>query len=122
MALRRVPASLFGVRMPARPVMAALIGLLVLSQRLSLPRLGAHNNPSLADAFGFIGLLGSWAALLALGRALTWGRMRRLCWVYPPGGRRPADTHDITGGPASAEPSSPPGQGRRASQPGKPSS
>jgi hypothetical protein len=84
--------------------------------------LGAHNNPSLADAFGFIGLLGSWAALLALGRALTWGRLRRLCWVYPPGGWRPPDTRDITGGPASAEPSSPPGQGRRASQPGKPSS
>jgi hypothetical protein len=57
-------------------------------------RLDAHNNPSLADAFGFIGLLVSWTALLALGRAFTWGRLRRLCWVYPPGGRRPADTRD----------------------------
>jgi hypothetical protein len=61
-------------------------------------RLDAHSNPSLADAFGFIGLLGSWAALLALGRALTWGRLRRLCWIYPPAGRPPADTRDVTGG------------------------
>ena len=53
----------------------------------AVARLDAHNNPSLADAFGFIGLLASWAALLALGRALTWGRLRRLCWVYPPAGR-----------------------------------
>jgi hypothetical protein len=35
-----------------------------------------------------VGLLASWAGLLALGRALTWGRLRRLCWVYPPAGRR----------------------------------
>jgi hypothetical protein len=64
----------------------------------AVARLDAHNKPSLADAFGFIGLLASWAALLALGRALAWGRLRRLCWVYPPAGRRPADTRDVTGG------------------------
>jgi hypothetical protein len=56
--------------------------------------LGAHNAP-LADVVGSIGLLISWIALLALGRALTWGRLRRLCWVYPPGGRRP-DVSPVT--------------------------
>jgi hypothetical protein len=61
-------------------------------------RLDAHGNPSLADAVGFIGLLGCWAALLALGRALAWGRLRRICWIYPPAGRRPAGTRDVTGG------------------------
>jgi hypothetical protein len=64
----------------------------------AVARLDAHNNPSLTDAFGFLGLLASWAALLALGRALTWGRLRRLCWVYPPVGRRASDTRDVTGG------------------------
>ena len=52
-------------------------------------RFDAHTNPSLADVIGTVGFLVSWAALLSLGRALTWGRLRRLCWVYPPGGRRP---------------------------------
>ncbi len=54
-------------------------------------RISAH-NPPLADAVGSIGLLISWVALLALGRALTWGRLRRLCWVYPPGGQRQTST------------------------------
>ena len=36
-------------------------------------RLDAHSDPSLADAFGFIGLLGYWVAVLALGHALIWG-------------------------------------------------
>jgi hypothetical protein len=64
----------------------------------AVARLDAHNNPSLADVFGLIGLLASCTALLSLGRALTWGRVRRLCWVYPPDGPLPASTHDVTGG------------------------
>jgi inner membrane transporter RhtA len=36
-ALRRVPARVFGVWMSTQPAVAALIGLVMLSQRLSLP-------------------------------------------------------------------------------------
>jgi len=36
-ALRRIPTSLFGVWMSVQPAVAALIGLAVLSQRLSAP-------------------------------------------------------------------------------------
>jgi hypothetical protein len=56
----------------------------------AVARFDAHNNPLPADLFGLIGLLASWPALLALGRALTWGRLRRFCWIYPPAGRPPA--------------------------------
>jgi hypothetical protein len=78
--------------------LAAGTGLLPLAAGCiaAAPSLYARGNPSLADAFGFIGLLASWTALLALGRALTWGRLRRHCWIYPPAGR-PADTRDVTG-------------------------
>jgi hypothetical protein len=48
------------------------------------------HHPRLSDLFTLIGELSAWTALLALGRAITWGRLRRLCWIYPPAGRRDA--------------------------------
>jgi hypothetical protein len=81
----------------SRPAYLAMgTGLLALAVGCftAVARLDTHNNPSLADVFGFIGLLASWATLLSLGRALTWGRLRRLCWIYPPDGRPPARTRD----------------------------
>ncbi|HTX85729.1 MAG TPA: hypothetical protein VME44_26395 [Streptosporangiaceae bacterium] len=74
----------------SRPAYLAMgTGLLALAVGcfMAVARLDAHNSPSLADVSGFIGFLASWAALLSLGRALTWGRLRRLCWVYPPSSR-----------------------------------
>jgi hypothetical protein len=71
----------------SRPAYLAMgISLLVLAVGCftAVARFDAHDNPSLADASGFIGFLASWATLLSLGRALTRGRLRRLCWVYPP--------------------------------------
>jgi len=47
------------------------------------------HHPRLSDLFTLIGGLSGWTALLALGRALTWGRLRRLCWIYPPAMRPP---------------------------------
>jgi hypothetical protein len=85
----------------SRPTyLAAGTGLLALAVGCftAVARLDAHNNPSLADVSGLIGLLASWTALLSLGRALTWGRLRRLCCVYPPDGRLSAGTRDVTGG------------------------
>jgi len=61
-------------------------------------------NPLLSNVFLLIGSLASWAALLALGRALTWGRLRRLCWVYPPAGRPPEHPPTLLAAPASAKP------------------
>jgi hypothetical protein len=48
----------------------------------------AH-HPRLSDLFTLIGELSGWTALLSLGRALTWGRLRRFCWIYPPAGPAP---------------------------------
>lgn len=84
--LTRRAFRLAGLR--SRPTYMAMgIGLLALAVGcfIGVARLDGHHNPSLADVSGFIGLLASWTALLSLGRALTWGRLRRLCWVYPPG-------------------------------------
>lgn len=39
-----------------------------------------------ADAYGLIAGVSAWSAILALGRGLARGRLRRLFWVYPPGG------------------------------------
>jgi hypothetical protein len=88
--LTRRAYRLVGLR--SRPTYLAIgTGLLALAVGCfaAVARLDAHNNPSLAGVSGFIGLLASWAALLSLGRALTWGRLRHRCWVYPPTGRRP---------------------------------
>jgi hypothetical protein len=97
--LTRRALRLVGLR--SRPTyLATGTGLLALAVGCftAVARLDAHNDPSLADLFGLIGLLASWPALLALGRALTWGRLRRFCWIYPPAGGPPADTRDVTGG------------------------
>lgn len=97
--LTRRAVRLVGLR--SRPTYVAVgTGLLAFAVGCftTVARLDAHNNPSLADVFGLIGLLASWTALLSLGRALTWGRLRRLCWVYPPDGRLSARTRDVTSG------------------------
>lgn len=86
--LARRALRLAGLR--SRPAyLAAGTGLLALAVGcfIAVARLDAHNHPALADLSGLTGLLASWAALLSLGRALTRGRLRRLCWVYPPAKR-----------------------------------
>jgi len=96
--LTRRARRLVGLR--SRPIYLAMgTGLLALAVGCFIAdaALDARNHPRLPDAFMLIGLLAGWPALLALGRALTWGRLRRLCWVYPPAGRRPAHISDVTG-------------------------
>ena len=61
---------------------AAPVSIAIVSLYLSV-RLYAH-HVWLSDVFTLVGTLSGWTGLLALGRALTWGRLRRLCWVYPP--------------------------------------
>jgi hypothetical protein len=75
--LRSRPAYL---AMAAAPLSLAIVGLY-----LSI-RLYAH-HVWLSDVFTLVGTLSGWTGLLALGRALTWGRLRHLCWVYPPAGQ-----------------------------------
>ena len=48
-ALRRVPARMFGVWMSLQPAVAALIGLVVLGQRLSAAEWAGDNEQSATD-------------------------------------------------------------------------
>lgn len=48
--------------------------------------------------------LSGWTGLLTLGRALTWGRLRRLCRVYPPHGQPSWHTRTLPAAPPSANP------------------
>jgi hypothetical protein len=85
--LTRRARRLAGLR--SRPVYLAMaagpLSLAIVSLYLSA-RLYAH-HVWLCDLFTLVGTLSGWTGLLALGRALTWGRLRRLCWVYPPAGQ-----------------------------------
>jgi len=81
---------------------AAPLSVAIVSLYLSV-RLYAH-HAWLSDVFTLVGTLSGWTGLLALGRALTWGRLRRLCWVYPPAGQPSWHARDVTGAPPSAKP------------------
>lgn len=85
--LTRRARRLAGLR--SRPAYLAMalgpLALAVVCIYLAAVPLSVH-HPRLWDLAALIGALSGWAALLALGRALTWGRLRRLCWIYPPAG------------------------------------
>jgi hypothetical protein len=82
-------------------------------------RLDATNIDRNPERFG---LLASWSALLALGRALTRGQLRRLCWAYPPSAGRQRIPGTLPAVPASLERAEPartqarqqPGEGSNA--------
>jgi hypothetical protein len=94
--LTRRARRLVGVR--PRPVYLAMaagpVALAVICMYVAGP-LNAH-HPRLSDLVALAGGLSGWTALLALGRALTWGHFRRLCWIYPPANRPPADKRDVS--------------------------
>lgn len=99
--LTRRARRLAGLR--TRPVYLAMaagpLSLAIVSTYLSVRLFYAH-HVWLSDVFWLVGSLSGWTGLLALGRALAWGRLRRLCWVYPPEGRPPPRTRDVTVGSA----------------------
>jgi hypothetical protein len=102
--LTRRARRLVGLR--SRPMYLAMavapLSLAIVSLYLSV-RLYAH-HVWLSDVFTLVGTLSGWTGLLAFGRALTWGRLRRLCWVYPPAGQPSWHTRDVTGAPPSTKP------------------
>lgn len=102
--LTRRARRLVGLR--SRPVYLAMaaapLSLAIVSFCLS-GRLYAH-HVRLSDVFTLVGTLSGWTGLLAFGRALTWGRLRRLCWVYPPVAQPSWHTRDVTGAPLSTKP------------------
>jgi hypothetical protein len=73
--LRSRPAYL---AMAAGPLALAVVCIYIAAVPLNV------HHPRLSELFTLIGALSGWMALLALGRALTWGRLRRFCWIYPP--------------------------------------
>ena len=85
--LTRRARRLVGLR--SRPMYLAMavapLSLAIVSLYLSV-RLYAH-HVWLSDVFTLVGTLSGWTGLLAFGRVITWGRLRRLCWVYPPAGQ-----------------------------------
>lgn len=102
--LARRARRLVGIR--SRPVYLAMaaapLSLAIVSFYLSV-RLYPH-RVWLSDVFLLVGTLSGWTGLLAFGRALTWGRLRRLCWVYPPAGQPSRHACDVTGAPPSTKP------------------
>jgi len=80
--LRSRPAYL---AMAVSPLVLAVVCIYIAAVPLNV------HHPRLSGLSTLIGALSGWTALLALGRALTWGRLRRLCWIYPPAGSA-ADT------------------------------
>jgi hypothetical protein len=94
--LTRRASRLVGIRSRPMYLLMAAFPLAVAVGCFIVPGSFQVHHPRLTDVLTAAGFIASWSALLALGRALTWGNFRYNFWVYPPAGRPVPRTSDVT--------------------------